>query len=91
MRCPFGAAISRRSSSNCMTIAVEVSTKPAPATKEGATGKPVRTPTPVRSIAQRATCTMPSPKISRRSPQRREGRISSPMMKRNITTPNSAT
>jgi hypothetical protein len=40
---------------------------------------------------QTSTCASPSPKMSRRIDHRREGCISSPMMKRNITTPSSAT
>jgi hypothetical protein len=91
MRWPLGVEMSPRSSSNCMTIAVEVSTKPAPATNETETGKPVASPTPVRSRAQIPTWSTPSPKISRRKPQSREGSISRPMMNRNITTPSSAT
>ena len=63
MRWPCGVAISPRSSSNCMTIAVEVRTKPAPATNDWATGKPVAMPTPVRSSAQTPTCRAPRPKM----------------------------
>ena len=91
MRWPFGVAMSPRSSSVCMTIAVDVSTKPAPATKDEATGKPVAMPIAVSSSEQIPTCMAPRPKISRRSPHNRDGFISRPMMNRNITTPSSAT
>ena len=91
MRWPLSDASSPRSSSNCMTIAVEVSTKPAPATNDAAGGKPVSTPTSVNNAAQAATCAKPRPKIWRRIAHNRDGRISRPMMKRNITTPSSAT
>ena len=40
MRWPAGVALSPRSSSTCMTIAVEDSTKPMPATKATTGGKP---------------------------------------------------
>ena len=91
MRWPFGVETSPRSSRICMTIAVEVSTKPAPATNDTPTGKPPTMPTQVRSKAQTPTCIAPSPKISRLRPHSRDGCISRPMMKRNITTPSSAT
>ena len=74
-----------------MTIAVEVSTKPVPATKATVTGKPRASPTRVRAAMQAPTWARPRPKIARRMPQSREGSISSPMMNRNITTPSSAT
>ena len=38
IRRPFGWLIAPRSSSICMTIAVEVSTKPVPEISEGASG-----------------------------------------------------
>jgi hypothetical protein len=55
MRCPAGDASCRLSSSNCMTIAVEVSTKPAPDTNDAAIGNPVPTPTPVSNKAETTT------------------------------------
>ena len=38
IRRPFGWLIAPRSSSICMTMAVEVSTKPVPAISDGASG-----------------------------------------------------
>ena len=90
MRWPRGEASSCRSPSTCMTMAVEVSTKPVALTKDTAHEKPKSTPTKVSRIEQRITCRLPSPKICRRRPHRCEGFISSPMTNRNITTPNSA-
>ena len=87
---PRGAAMSPRSPSSCMTMAVEVSTKPMALTKETASEKPKATPTPVSSRPHTTTCRLPRPKIARRRFHRCEGRISSPMTKRNITTPSSA-
>ena len=91
MRWPRGARMSPRSASTCMTMAVEVSTKPAPLTKATCHGKPKAMPTPVSSSAHTTTCRLPSPKIWPRRSHRCEGFISSPMTKRNITTPSSAT
>ena len=73
MRWPFGVAMSPRSSRICMTIAVEVSTKPAPATKDdGDRESRRRRRPPVSSSAQTPTCSAPSPKISRlQAPQPR--------------------
>ena len=52
--CPAGVASSPRSVRICMTIAVEVSTKPMPATKATAGESPSSTPTPVSSAPQMA-------------------------------------
>ncbi len=90
MRWPLRLDMLLRSCSICMTIAVEVSTKPVPATKDMMTGKPRLTPTSVRPAIQTSTCKAPSPKISCRIDHSREGCISRPMMNRNITTPSSA-
>ena len=91
MRCPRGRAMSPRSPNNCMTMAVDVSTKPAAPRKAtgGASPKPSRMP--VITAVTSPTCSAPRPKIWPRSCQRWDGRISRPMMKRNITTPSSAT
>jgi hypothetical protein len=91
MRWPFGVDISPRSSSTCITIAVEVRTKPAAATNEMPSGKPSARPTHDSNALHAPTCNRPSPKISRRRLHRREGSISSPIMNRNMTTPSSAT
>ena len=74
-----------------MTMAVDDSTKPMAAMNATTGGNPARTPTPVNSAPQMATCATPRPKISRRRLHSRDGCISSPMMNRNITTPSSAT
>ena len=63
MRCPRGLEISPRSFSTCMTIAVEVSTKPAAPTKLTCHGKPYSKPTPVSKMAHTTTCKLPRPKI----------------------------
>ena len=89
--CPRGAAMSPRSPSSCMTMAVEVSTKPIALTKDTVQLKPKATPTTVSSAPQTTTCRLPKPKISRRRLHRCDGRISRPMTNRNITTPSSAT
>jgi len=89
--CPPTVVVSPRSSRSCMTIAVDESTKPEAPTKAVNGGRPMTMPVSVRSAAQPATCKRPSPNMARRSPHRRDGCISSPMMKRNITTPSSAT
>ncbi len=72
-------------------MAVDESTNPMAARNATTGGNPNRMPTPVISAPQVATCAAPSPKISRRRLHSRDGCISSPMMNRNITTPNSAT
>ncbi|MOA38836.1 hypothetical protein D3C78_1605610 [compost metagenome] len=91
MRCPRGAWMSPRSANTCITMAVDVSTKPAPLMKDTCQEKPNARPTPVSSSAHSTTCMLPSPKICPRKLHRCEGFISSPMTKRNITTPSSAT
>ena len=90
MRWPRGVASSCRSPSTCMTMAVEVSTKPEAQMKDTSHEAPNRVPTMVSRMALMTTCRLPSPKICRRRPHRCEGFISSPMTNRNITTPNSA-
>ena len=55
IRWPFGVESARRSSSNCMTMAVEVSTKPVPATKGTVTENPRPIPTRVRAAMQAPT------------------------------------
>ncbi|MCY1513333.1 hypothetical protein D9M68_478250 [compost metagenome] len=87
---PRGAAMSPRSPSSCITMAVEVSTKPIAHTNETASGKPKAMPTPVSRMPHTTTCRLPRPKMSRRMLHRCDGRISSPITKRNITTPSSA-
>ncbi|MNG02776.1 hypothetical protein D3C84_858190 [compost metagenome] len=72
-------------------MAVDVSTKPAALTNDTCQGKPKALPTKVSRTAQTTTCRLPRPKICLRSSHRCEGFVSSPITKRNITTPNSAT
>jgi len=89
-RCPEAAETSPRSSIIFMMTAVDDSTKPnAPMTAAGI-GKPKAIPTPDSSEPQASTCARPSPKMSRRMAHSLAGRISRPIRKRNITTPNSA-
>ena len=90
MRCPAGVETSPFSSSTCMAMAVEDRTKPMAATKATAGAKPASQRMAVSTAPQAQTWATPRPKISRRRLQRREGCISSPMMKRNMTTPSSA-
>ena len=74
-----------------MMTAVEDSTKPAPATKAVTSGRPKSNiPAAVSSATASETCASPRPKICPRIVQSFCGRSSSPMMKRNITTPSSA-
>ena len=87
---PCGWAISPRSPSNCITIAVEVSTKPAAPIKATCHVKPNNSPTPVNAVAQTTICNVPRPKISRLSPHKCEGCISRPITNRYMTIPNSA-
>ncbi len=89
-RWPAGVEVSPRSSRICSTTAVDVITKPMPATNATGFGRPNAMPTPMSSPPQTMTCTAPRPKISRRSAHSRAGSISSPMTKRSITTPSSA-
>ncbi len=88
---PRGRAMSPRSPNTCMTMAVEVSTKPAAARKDTIGARPRATPTPVIASAASPTCRPPSRKICFRSCHSCEGRISRPTTNRNITTPSSAT
>ncbi len=90
MRCPCGAESSPRSPKIWKTMAVDVMTKPMPKMNATTGAKPSSTPTPVSSTPQVPTCITPNPKICLRSAQSLAGSISSPMMKRNITTPSSA-
>ena len=89
--CPRGRAMSPRSPSSCITIAVEVRTKPAAPTNAVCGRIPSSIATPVNASVQVAICSVPRPKISRRRPHRCEGRISRPITNRNMTTPSSAT
>ena len=88
---PIGLPMSPRSASSCITMAVEVSTKPVPAISDAASGYPRTTPTSDSTAIATRTCANPRPKMSRRIDQSLAGSISSPMMNRNITTPSSAT
>ena len=88
---PRGSATSPRSASSCMTIAVDVRTKPAAAMNAAGRGSPSAMPTPSSAATQTPICSEPSPKIWRRSFHRWDGRISRPMTNRNMTTPSSAT
>ncbi len=83
--------MSPRSPSNCITTAVEVRTKPDAAMNATGKDSPSASPTPVSTVAQTTICAVPRPKICLRRLHRCEGRISSPITNRNITTPSSAT
>ncbi|MNI45821.1 hypothetical protein D3C73_1002610 [compost metagenome] len=87
---PEGAGSSPRSSSIWTMTAVEDMTKPMAPTKAAAAGAPAAMAVSVRARPLSPTWAEPRPKISRRRPHRREGRISRPMMNRKMTTPNSA-
>ena len=89
--CPPGLFNSLRSPKTCITIAVEVSTKPAAHTNATCHGKPNAMPTTVSAAAANTTCMLPKPKIWRRNAHKCDGFISRPMINKNITTPNSAT
>ncbi|MNR28725.1 hypothetical protein D3C85_1460630 [compost metagenome] len=91
MRCPCALAVSSRSPRICITMAVDDSTKPIAAMNAAGPDNPASNPTAVNSPPQASTCATPRPKISPRSFHKREGCISRPIMKRNITTPSSAT
>ena len=89
--CPPGLSNSFRSPSTDITIAVEVSTKPAAPIKEICHEKPNSIPTIVSNIAAMTTCMLPRPKICLRKCHRCDGFISKPITNKKITTPNSAT
>jgi hypothetical protein len=75
--CPGGALSSPRSSSICMTMAVEVSTKPAPATKATAGGSRAAIPTAVSSAGADADLQHAEPEdLLAQAPQ--PGRLASP-------------
>ena len=74
-----------------MITAVDDSTKPLAPMIAAWTGKPPSMATPDSKAQQSSTWAAPRPKISLRSDHSLAGRISSPMMNRNITTPSSAT
>jgi hypothetical protein len=90
MRWPRGVEVSPLSSSSCMTMAVDDSTKPAAAMNATLPDSPPSMPTPVSKAVHTATCISPRPKIWRRMDHSLVGCISSPMTNRNITTPSSA-
>ena len=90
-RCRLAMIRSPRSSSTCMTMAVDESTKPMPAISATPGFKPqMKTPAAVSAAPQTTTCVRPSPKICRRMFHSRDGCISRPITNRNITTPSSA-
>ncbi len=89
-RWPSGVAVAPSSSSNCMMTAVDESTNPMAPTAATGRATPAASAASVSSTLQVITCAAPSPKICRRSAHSLVGRISSPMMNRNSTTPNSA-
>ncbi|MNY01082.1 hypothetical protein D3C86_1335960 [compost metagenome] len=91
MRWPRGVDVSPLSSNSCITMAVDDSTNPEAAMKATAADSPASTPVAMSSAIHTTTWASPSPKICRRRFHNRDGCISSPMTKRNITTPNSAT
>ena len=89
--CPDDVPSSLRSPSTDITIAVEVSTKPAAPTNDTCHEKPNAMPTAVSNAAAITTCKLPSPKICRRKYHKCDGFISKPITNRKITTPSSAT
>ncbi|MNL45449.1 hypothetical protein D3C87_1680970 [compost metagenome] len=91
IRWPCALVLSSRSPRICITMAVDDNTKPIAAMKAAGPDRPANRPTTVNRPPQTTTCARPSPKISPRSFHSRDGCISSPMMKRNMTTPSSAT
>ncbi|EPR89957.1 hypothetical protein L313_0741 [Acinetobacter haemolyticus CIP 64.3 = MTCC 9819] len=82
--------MSPRSPSNCITIAVEVKTKPVAAINATCHVKPKRIPTPVNAHELTRICKLPRPNISRLRLHKCEGCISKPITNRYITIPNSA-
>ena len=90
-RWPCGVGSSPRSSSICTMTAVEDMTKPKAPTKATGQGAPAAMATRVRASPASPTWAKPTPKMALRMAHRRFGRISSPMMNRKMTTPNSAT
>ena len=74
-----------------MITAVDERTKPIATMKATGADKPAAMAVRVSSSPEPMTCAAPSPKMSRLRLHNRLGRISSPMMNRKITTPNSAT
>ena len=64
--CPRLVESALRSPNTCITMAVEVSTKPAEETNATSQETPNCTPTIVIKIAEITTCMLPSPKIWRR-------------------------
>ena len=89
--CPAGVAISLRSPSTDITIAVEVSTKPDAQIKEICHEKPNSIPTMVSKMAATTACMLPKPKICLRKCHRCDGFISKPITNKKMTTPSSAT
>ena len=89
--CPDDVPSSLRSPSTDITIAVDVSTKPAAPTNDTCHEKPNAMPTAVSNAAAITTCKLPSPKICRRKCHKCDGFISKPITNRKITTPSSAT
>jgi hypothetical protein len=78
------------SSISCITSAVDDSARPEPRTRLARQSRPNRNGGKLSTAAQASTCARPRPKIVPRRAHRRAGRNSSPITKRNSTTPNSA-
>ena len=88
--CPGLVDNASRSPKTCITIAVEVKTKPDEQTKAISHETPNCAETMVITSAERMTCKLPKPNIWRRRLHKCDGFISKPITNRNITTPNSA-
>ena len=80
--CPLRLSNSFRSPNTDITIAVDVSTKPAAPIKEICHEKPNSMPTMVSNTAASTTCMLPSPKICLRKCHRCDGFISKPITNR---------
>ena len=87
---PALVAIRLRSFSTPRPMAVDDSASPSAATSASRQSTPASTPAPMISAAEPSSCTLPQPKIGRRSAHSRFGSSSSPTRKSISTTPNSA-
>ncbi len=88
--CPERVAIRLRSLSTPRPMAVDDSARPSPATSASRQSTPKARPAARISSVEPAICTLPQPKIGRRSAHSRLGSSSSPTRKSISTTPNSA-
>ena len=88
--CPAPVAIRLRSFSTPRPMAVDDSARPRAATSASRQSTPKARPAARISASSRAICTLPQPKIGRRSAHSRFGSSSSPTRNSISTTPNSA-